>query len=173
METKTIKVLKDNLPLIKEDQAAFGWKFVGQSKSKGKFCRASFSRDENMANYGTICDIEKDYKRVSKAFPVGCLIWFLISMGFLATYITFIDQFWSFALLIAMIFTFTVSLLLLLMFLLISTKKRKLQQMYVDEARRLSGVVREYPYAQCIRKPGKFTYIIKRRLKIIIRELKK
>ena len=172
METKSIRVLKANLPLYKEDQAAFGWKFVGQSKSKGKFCRAYFSRDEKMPNYGIICTIEKNYNKVSKSFPLGSVIWFLISMGFLSAYIIFIKEFWSFAFLVAFISTFAVALLLLIMFFLVATKKRKLQELYIEEARRLSGVAREFPYAQCIVKPGKFTYIIKRKLKIIIRNLK-
>lgn len=164
METKLIKVKEDKVDDKIDFYASFGYVLLEKEELEDGKVALTFERDKDRlaaGSYGKLKKGEKAYRSISRPYPLGFLIAFVIGAIFLALYFVLKQSFAFYIIFLYVALTFFgLSLYLLIIFLVLFAKRRSLLKKVVKTVAIEAGTAREYPLENNIKEEGDDTWAI-------------
>lgn len=145
----------------------FGWVHVSTTDMHpDNTVLLTMTRDDTNPNIGALRKLEKQYKNISRLYPINAFVLVGVGLIFLIAYFI-LRKFPAVALvLIILALTFiSLSIFTGLTFLIIMLKRKYLLESIKKEAGQLSGKVKQWPYNNNVMKAGEKSWVIRNNLK--------
>ena len=165
METKYKKVTFPRMAKYVETQGYFGWEVVDQMPQRSdETIILTLQRDGNrFSDFRLIRSLEKQYQRIARPIPLAFLIFVILGIGFLITFLTTKQMlFYAYGFMYSSLTCFCIATFALIVYILILSRRKKLLTLLLKQASIVTGTNKEWPTGRNINPEVETTWALSR-----------
>lgn len=162
METKTKYVKEKHVEKFIEDMKHFGWELVATSQ-RGNKVAVNLKRSKELHNYGLVCKIEKQYRKI-KRFPMSAIVLGFLGVLFFIPVIFLKKYDWHlFFAVISLVLAFLGLFILITGIALLIFNRQMVRDIFI-EADVLTGAKKVTPLENNLLEPQEKSFLIKKEI---------